>query len=58
MHLPNALVVAEDPDEGGFHNIIADILHVVLVDTPVLPPHAFNQLELKVPLEVVAFINP
>ena len=58
MHIHNALGVAEYPDVEGFHNIISNILQVVLVDALVLPPHAFPQLEPKLPLEVGAFINP
>ena len=57
MHIPNALSVAEDSETEGFHNIIVNILQVVLVDDLVLPPHAFPQLELKLPLKVYAFIN-
>ena len=58
MHLPKALDVSEDPETEGFHNIIANILQVVLLDALVLPPHAFPQLEPKLPLEVDSFINP
>ena len=57
MHLPNALVVEEDPDVEWFHNISVSIFQVVLVDSTVLPPHIFSQLEPKLPLEVGAFIN-
>ena len=45
MHLTYALVVAENFDFEGFHNVIANILHVVLVDNMMLPPHALTQLE-------------
>ena len=57
MLLPNALGISEDPETEGFHNIIANILQVVLVDAPVIPPHEFTQLEPKLSLEVDAFIN-
>ena len=40
-----ALGVAEDFDFEGLRNIIANIIHVVLVDTPMLPPHALSRLE-------------
>ena len=45
MHLSNALGVAEIFDAKGLHNIISDVLHVVMVDTSVLSTHAFPQLE-------------
>ena len=39
------LGVAENFDFEGFHNVIADMVHVVLVDTMMLPPHAPPKLE-------------
>ena len=45
MHLAQALGVAEYFEFEGFHNIIATILHVVLVDTLMIPPHALPQIE-------------
>ena len=45
MHLMHAIGTAENFDFEGFHDIIADILHVVLVDTPMLPSHALPQIE-------------
>ena len=45
MHLTYAIGIAENFDFEGFHNAIANILHVVLLDTPMLPPHAIPQLE-------------
>ena len=45
MHLTYALGVVEDFEFEGFHNVIANILHVVLVYTLILPPHALPQLE-------------
>ena len=56
MQLTYTLGVAENFDFEGIHNIIANILHVVLVDAPVLPPHAFTQLKPQPPLEVDSFI--
>ena len=41
----HALDVAEDFNFEGFHNIIANILHVVLVDTPVFSLHAIPQIK-------------
>ena len=58
MHHPNGPNIEEDPDTEGFHNIISNILQVVLVDTLVLLSHAFNQLKPKLLLKVYAFINP
>ena len=43
MHISNALGVA-DFDAEGLHDIIVNVLQVVLVDAPVLSPHAFPQL--------------
>ena len=45
MYLMHALGVAENFDSEGLRNIISNILHVVLVDNLVLPPHAFPQLK-------------
>ena len=45
MHLTHTLGLAEDFEFKGFHNIIKNILHVVLVDTLILPPHALPQIE-------------
>ena len=57
MHLTHALGVLEDFYFEGFHNIIANILHVVLLDTPMLPPHALPQLEPQLSLEVDTLLN-
>ena len=46
MHLTYALGISENFDFEGFHNIILNILHMVLVDTPMLPPHEIPQLKL------------
>ena len=45
MHLFNALVVSENVDAEGLHNIIENVLQMVLVDALVLSPHEFLQLE-------------
>ena len=45
MHLSHTLDVVEDFDFEELHIIIANILHVVLVDTLVLSPRAFPQLK-------------
>ena len=45
MHLSHALRVADDFDFEGLYNIIANIIHVVLLDAPVLSPRAFPQLK-------------
>ena len=57
MHLFNALGVAENPDAEGFHNIILNVLQVVLVDAPVLLPHAFPQIEPNLPLKLDTLIK-
>ena len=57
MHIHNNIGVGEDYDTEGFHNIIANIPQVFLVYSPVIPPHAFFQLEPNTPLEVDASIN-
>ena len=41
----HALDIAENFDFEGIHNIIANILHVVLVDALMLPPHEITQLK-------------
>ena len=56
MHIYNVLGVVENFDSEGLHNIIVDILYVVLVDTPVLSPPAFTQLEPWLPLKVDTII--
>ena len=56
MHLIYALGIAENFEFEWFHNVIANILHVVLVDTPMLPPYTLPQLEPQLPLEVNALI--
>ena len=56
MHIYNLIVVAENFDSKGLHNIIANVLQMVLVNAPVLYTHAFRQLEPYLPLEVDAFI--
>ena len=45
MHVTYAFGIAENFDFEGFHNIIAYILQVVLVDNPMLPQHEIPQLE-------------
>ena len=57
MHISNALSIAENFNTEGIHNIIVNLLQVVLVDTPVLSPHAFTQLEPYIPLKVDALIH-
>ena len=57
MRLPNALGVAEDPDTEGIQSIIEYVFQVVLVDSPVLPPHAFTQITPKLPIKFDAFIK-
>ena len=56
MHILNTISVAENYDTDWFHNIIANIFQVVLVDAPVIPPHRLSQLEPKLLLEVNAFV--
>ena len=48
MHLHNALVIAENYSTEWFHNIIANVFQVFLVDTLVLPTHIFKKLEPKI----------
>ena len=57
MHLSNALAVAENFDAEGLHSVIVNVLQMILVDAPVLSPHAFPQLEPYLPLEVDALIH-
>ena len=45
MHLTYVLGMAENFYFEGFQNIIVNILHMVLVDTLMLPPYALPQLE-------------
>ena len=56
MHLLNALGIAGNSNTELFHNIIANIFQVVMVDGPVLPPHALYQLKPKLLLEVNALV--
>ena len=56
MHHTYALGVAENFDSEGLHNIISNILHVFLVDTPVISPPEFPQLEPCLPLNVDTLI--
>ena len=56
MHLTYALGIADFFDFEGFHNVIANILHMGLVDNPMLPPHELPQLEPIIPLEFGAII--
>ena len=51
------LGVADNSDTEGFYNIIANIFQVVLVEAPVITPHALPQLEPKLLLEVDKFIK-
>ena len=44
MHLTYALDIADNFYFEEFHNVIADTLHVVLVDTLMIPPHELPQL--------------
>ena len=57
MHISNALGVAENPDVEGIHNIIVNVLQVVLVDDLVISPYEFCQFEPKFPLEIDTLIN-
>ena len=57
MHILHALGVAEDFNFEGFHNIIANILHMVLVDASVFSPHALSQIEPQLPLKVDTLFN-
>ena len=41
----DALVVLEDVDSEGFHNIIVNIIDMVLEEYPMFLPHALSQLE-------------
>ena len=52
-----ALGVAENFDFEGFHNIIANIFHVVLVDTPIIPRHSPTQIEPEIFIEVYTLIH-
>ena len=56
MHLLNALGVAENSDTEWFHNIIANIFKVVLVDALVIPSHVISQLEPNILLKVNTFV--
>ena len=56
MHLSNALAIAENFDAEWLHNIILDVIQMILVDAPVLSSHAFPQLEPNLPLEAYAII--
>ena len=55
MHILNTLGVAENSNTEWFQNVIANILEVVLIDAPVLPPHSLSQLEPKLLIEVSKF---
>ena len=57
MYLSNALGVADNFDFEGLHNIIANIIQVVLVYAPVLSPHKFTKLKPYLPLEVDSIIH-
>ena len=57
MHIHDVLDLAENSDTEWFHNIIANVFQVVLVDASVIPPHALTQLEPKLLIEVDAFIK-
>ena len=56
MHLLNALDVEDNSDRKWFHNVIVNILEVVLKDDPVLPRYQLSQLEPKLFLKVDEFI--
>ena len=45
MHISNTLDVVDNFDAEGLHNIIANVLQMVLVDALVIYPHEFPQLE-------------
>ena len=45
MNLTHTLSIAVNFYFEGFHIIIANIIHVVLVDTLILPLYALPQLE-------------
>ena len=57
MHLHNTLGVVDNSNSEWFHNIIADVFQVVLVDALVIAPHALPQLKPKLLIEVDAFIK-
>ena len=57
MHLSNAISVADNYYTEGIHNIIVNVLQMILVDAILLSPHAFPQLKPNIPLEVNALIN-
>ena len=57
MHLTNALGVVENFDAEGIHNIIVNVLQVVLVDATVLSLYAYPQLEPYILLKVDAIIH-
>ena len=56
MHLTYVIGIAENFDFDEFHNTITNILHMVLVDTTMLPPHVLPQLEPYIPLKVDTLI--
>ena len=45
MHLMDELSLLENDDSEGIHNIIVDILDMIMDIWPVFPPHALCQLE-------------
>ena len=57
MHIPNTIGVVDNSDMEGFHNIIADVFQVVLVDALVIPLYAFTQIEPNLLLEVNTLIK-
>ena len=57
MNLPNALGVVDNSDMEGFHNIIADVFQVVLVDALVIPPNELPQLKPNLLLKFNKFIK-
>ena len=57
MNLSNALGIVEKFDAERIKNIIANVIHVVLVYAPVLSLNEFPQLEPNILLEVDTFIQ-
>ena len=52
MHILNKLSVMENSDTEWLHNVISDILEVVLIDALLLPPLRIYQLKPNVLLKV------
>ena len=56
MNITYALGIAYNFDFEGFYNVIVNLLHMFLVDTPILPPHVLPLLEKELPLKVDSLI--